>query len=168
MSPPFAATKITNRLRKRANVARLPAEAFEKRWVSCHAGLASGRIALKETRRSVMKRIVIGCFALVAAVFCEGVAEAQFGGPVWTQPAPLFWAQPAPVFVPAPPVTVVQRPVVTTTVVPGSVFGPTVVAQPVVVSPPPMRVYQPTRTVVTRRGPFGRSVSRVQYGFRPF
>jgi len=111
----------------------------------------------------MMKRIAIGCFALMAIVFCEDVAEAQFGGPVWTQPAPVFWTQPAPVFVPAPPVTVVRRPVVTTTVVPGTVIGP-----PVVVSPPPVRVYQPTRTVVTRRGPLGRSVSRVQYGFRPF
>ena len=130
-----------------------------------------------------MNRIAIGCFALFAVALGGGVAEAQFGGPIWTRPAPVYWAQPGPVFLPSPGVTVVQRPVVTsqvvtsqvvtgpvmtTTVVPGTVVGPTVVGRPVMVSPAPMRVYQPTRTVVTRRGPFGRSVSRVQYGFRPF
>jgi hypothetical protein len=120
-----------------------------------------------------MNRIAIGCFALLAVALGGGVANAQFGGPIWTQPAPVYWAQPGPVFMPSPGVTVVQRPVVTSQVVTGPVMTTTVVpgtvvGRPVMVSPAPMRVYQPTRTVVTRRGPFGRSVSRVQYGFRPF
>jgi hypothetical protein len=132
-----------------------------------------------------MNRIAIRCFALLAVFACADVAKAQVWGPVWTQPAPVYWGPPAPivtpapvyvpppVFAPAPGVTVVQRPVVTgpvvtTPVFPSTVIGPTVVNRPVVVSPAPVPIYQPTRTVVTRPGLFGRPVTRVYYGIRPY
>lgn len=107
-----------------------------------------------------------------AFVVCYATtAEAQWGVPVWTQPAPVVIGTPVIVNRPA----FVAPPVVSVTPMPS--FAPVVVSQPqvfvapapVIMSRPPIITYQPTREIVTRNRPIlGGSVSRVRYRYRPF
>lgn len=110
-----------------------------------------------------MNRILCVVATLTVGSVWAGAAEAQFGVPMWPQPAPVVVGPPVvvgqPVFV-SPPV-VMAPPVVAA--------RPVVVApSPVVVQRPPIITYQPTREIVTRQRPIlGGTVTRVRYGYRP-
>ena len=114
----------------------------------------------------MMKMLVPFAFVVCYA----SSAEAQFGVPVWTQPAPVVIGSPVivnrPAFVASPVVTVAPMPQ----------FAPVVVSQPpvfmtpapVIMSRPPIIKYRPTREIVTRNRPIlGGNVSRVRYRYRP-
>jgi hypothetical protein len=115
-----------------------------------------------------MNRVIAVVATLAVCLVWTGSAEAQFGVPMWSQPAPVVVAPPVvvgqPMFV-APPVVMAPQVVMAPSVV--SARPVIVSSSPVVVQRAPIITYQPTREIVTRHRPIlGGTVTRVRYGYR--